>query len=154
MCAWPHIFSNPSFSITLLLCVSCQQGTDERSKVSPVEETAFCRSHARTSLHAPIHENQGGGEAQLAAITGAVQVRTHLRPAELMRAALSDLLPLCVPLNHHQHSVNSQILLTLLHQVLRKKKKPHLADLTAVSYFCYQLTLKYHAPTASEAQAY
>lgn len=25
-----------------------------------------------------------------------------------------------------------------------KKKKPHLADSTAVSYFCYQLTLKYH----------
>lgn len=74
--------------------------------MSPVEETAFCRSHARASLDAPIHKIQGGGEAQLAAITGAVQVRTHLRPVELMRAALSDLLPLRVPLNHHQSALS------------------------------------------------
>lgn len=71
----------------------------------------------------PSTKSRGGGEAQLAAITGAVQVRTHLRPAELMRAMLSDLLPRRVPLNHHQHSVNSQILLTLLHQVLKKTPK-------------------------------
>lgn len=31
-----------------------QQGTDERSKVSPVKEAAFCRSHASPSLHTHI----------------------------------------------------------------------------------------------------
>lgn len=62
MHARPHTFPNPSFSITLLLCLSCQQGTDERSKVSPVEETAFGRSHASASLHASIHKVQGGEE--------------------------------------------------------------------------------------------
>lgn len=104
-------------------------------------------------------QNSGGRRTQLAAITGAVQVHTHLRPAELMRAALSDPLPLCVPLNHLQHSVNSQIAPALLHQVLKKKKKKtnpklYLADSTAVSYFCYQLTLKYHVLMVSEAQTY
>lgn len=109
--------------MTLLLCLTWKRGTDERSKVSPVEETAFCRTHARASLHAPKHKIQGGGEAQLAAITGAVQVSTHLRPTRLMGAVLSDLLALRVPLNHHQDSVNSQILLTQLHHQREKKKE-------------------------------
>lgn len=113
-----------------------------------MEETAFCHSHVRTSLHFPVHKIWGGGGAQLAAITGVVQVHTHLQPAELMRAVLSDLLPLRVPLNHHQHSVNLKVLLN------EKKKNPHLADSTAVSYFCYQLTLKYHVLIVSVAQPY
>lgn len=123
MHAWPHSFSNSSFSMTLLLCLTWKRGTDERSKVSPVEETAFCRTHARASLHTPKHKIQGGGEAQLAAITGAVQVNTHLRPTRLMGAVLSDLLALRVPLNHHQDSVNSQILLTQLHHERKKNPK-------------------------------
>ena len=44
----------PPFSIAPLLSLP-QQGTDERSKVSPVEEAAFCRSHASDSLHTHTH---------------------------------------------------------------------------------------------------
>lgn len=60
---------------------------------------------------------------------------THT-PAALMRAVLSDLLPFCVPLNHHQCSVNSQMLLTLLHQVLRSPKNiltPLIQQLSVIS---------------------
>lgn len=70
----------------------------------------------------PNTKFRGGGEAQLAAITGAFQVNTHLRPRGLMGVVLSDLLALRVPLNHHQDSVNSQILLTQLHH--ERKKNP------------------------------
>lgn len=136
--------------------LSQQQGTDERSKVSPVEETAFCRSHARPSLHASIHRIRhiSGGRRSSAGSHYRCRSSAHT-PAALMRAVLSDLLAFCVPLNHHQRSVNSQMLLTLLHQVLRSPKKhSNPTDSTAVSHFFYQLTLKFHVPMVSGAQIY
>lgn len=50
-----HTSPFPSYPSSLCLSVSPQQGTDERSKVSHVEEAAFCRSHARASLHTHTH---------------------------------------------------------------------------------------------------
>ncbi|KAK2903876.1 hypothetical protein Q8A73_010533 [Channa argus] len=56
---------------------SLQQGTDERSKVSPVEEAAFCRSHASALLHShTVHHLLGERRTQLGAIT--VPVNTSL----------------------------------------------------------------------------
>ena len=108
-----------------------QRGTDEGSKVSPVEEVAFCRSHASASLHAHTHvqthrvqhvlgeerERKGrGGVSQLGAITGAVSKHTQVSIHEHAcspvddgsssewRPATSD--PFCVRPNHHQHTLN------------------------------------------------
>lgn len=79
--------ASPHTSLSLLFFHSTpplpllQQGTDERSKVSPVEEAAFCRSHASASLHTYSHRIHripaGGGQIQLGAITGAAQTHTH-----------------------------------------------------------------------------
>lgn len=71
-------FFHPSPPLFLL-----QQGTDERSKVSPVEEAAFCRSHASASLHTYTHTQntpypRREHETQLGAITGAVHAHTHI----------------------------------------------------------------------------
>lgn len=95
-----------------------QQGTDERSKVSPVEEAAFCRSHASASLHTYTHRIHYipvgyGGETQLGAITGALQAHTCSPGAdESDTPATSD--PFCVLRNHHQHTLSWRILRTLL----------------------------------------
>lgn len=54
----PAYFPVTPFSIALPFSFpppALQQGTDERSKVSPVEEAAFCRSHASASLHTHTH---------------------------------------------------------------------------------------------------
>ncbi len=96
-----------------------QQGTDERSKVSPVEEAAFCRSHASASLHTHTHTHSSpyprvGGLSwePLQVLSKHTQISIHEHSRSPVadgslpewHSATSD--PFCVLPNHHQHTLN------------------------------------------------
>ncbi|KAM7389442.1 hypothetical protein PAMP_023423 [Pampus punctatissimus] len=89
-------------------------GTDERSKVSPVEEAVFCRSHASTSLHTHIVHQIPGGRRDSAgshyrnatsrcAGEETAPVRTLLWRKSGSVCVCKVLIPSGSPIRYHQH---------------------------------------------------
>ncbi|KAF3693642.1 hypothetical protein EXN66_Car009318 [Channa argus] len=83
--------SRPVQYTTVLL-----HGTDERSKVSPVEEAAFCRSHASALLHShTVHHLLGERRTQLGAITDTLMTELsagYLSMHKLLKSSQSTLI--------------------------------------------------------------
>lgn len=129
-----------------------QQGTDERSKVSPVEEAAFCRSHASASLHTysrRFHRIPAGGGPNSAGshyrccpnAHTQISINAHFEPCSWWEwhSATSD--PFCVLPNHHQDTLSLrtlhallEVLLELRHQSYTKALTPVIQQLSVISF--------------------